>query len=255
MSAIILTIFVASVAGSLHCAGMCGAFMLFAIGAGEERQQHAWRLHAAYHLGRLLTYVVFGAVAGAIDATIEFGGRLIGVQRGAAIAAAACMIVTGLIMLARSGGVRLPHLPAPKALQRVASRGYKAIGQQTPMVRALGTGLLTTLLPCGWLYIFVVAAAGTGHPLSAATTMAVFWVGTLPVLIALGTGVRTLLGPFAKRVPMVAALAIVAVGVLTIFNRASMIDRTPRLFEAISQGSSPLSSQGDAAASWCDDGS
>lgn len=241
MSALIVTIFVASVAGSLHCAGMCGAFMLFAVGASEATPQRVWRLHAAYHIGRLATYLMFGAVAGAIGASIEFGGGLVGVQRGAAMTAAAFMVVVGLTMLARLGGVHVPRMPVPRALRALASRGYQAIGHRSPLVRAVGTGLLTTLLPCGWLYMFVVAAAGTGHPVSAAVTMGVFWCGTLPVMIALGAGARAMLGPFARRAPAIAALAIIAIGVLTIVERSAMIERVPIMFRSIAQEASGVS--------------
>lgn len=57
-----------------------------------------------------------------------------------------------------------------------------------PVVRAAATGLFTTLLPCGWLYAFVVTAAGTGSgtPLHGAALMAVFWLGTLPMMLTVG---------------------------------------------------------------------
>jgi sulfite exporter TauE/SafE len=36
-----------------------------------------------------------------------------------------------------------------------------------PEVRAAILGLGSALLPCGWLYAFVVTAAGTGRPCAA----------------------------------------------------------------------------------------
>ena len=233
MTALITTIFIASLAGSLHCAGMCGAFMLFAVGSPGGGSQRTWHLHAAYHLGRLVVYVTFGVIAGLAGATLELGGQLMGVQRGAMIAAALFMVTMGVLMLVRTRGVSLPRMPVPGALRTVAARGYKLLGDRTPVVRALGTGLLTTVLPCGWLYMFVVAAAGTGNPATAALTMAVFWVGTLPVLITLAAGARGALGPLAKRAPALAALAIVAVGMFTLFNRSALIVRTPEMLESL----------------------
>ncbi len=48
--------------------------------------------------------------------------------------------------------------------------------------RGLLLGLATALLPCGWLYSFVLVAAATGHPVWGMCSMAVFWLGTVPAL-------------------------------------------------------------------------
>jgi uncharacterized protein len=66
--ALVAAIFLASLLGSLHCAGMCGAFVAIACGRlGNDRSD--WRdavaLQTAYHGGRLLTYVTLGMFAGA----------------------------------------------------------------------------------------------------------------------------------------------------------------------------------------------
>ena len=98
----------------------------------------------------------------------------------------------------------------------------KAPQRRSPIVRALGTGLFSTLLPCGWLYAFVVTAAGTGSWALGAATMAAFWVGTLPILAVIGVGVRRLAGPLRRYVPAVTALVLVAVGLMTVAGRLSV---------------------------------
>ena len=91
-----------------------------------------------------------------------------------------------------------------------------------PPARALVIGLLTTLLPCGWLYAFVATAAGTANPLLGALTMGVFWAGTLPVLVSLGAGVRALTGRFGKSMPILMPIAITLVAMLSIVSRTWM---------------------------------
>jgi sulfite exporter TauE/SafE len=83
-------------------------------------------------------------------------------------------------------------------------------------VRAGALGLLTTLLPCGWLYAFVVTAAGTGHPARGALVMTAFWLGTLPVMIGVGLGAQRMFGPLRRRLPVVSAAALVVIGLLSI---------------------------------------
>ncbi len=59
-------------------------------------------------------------------------------------------------------GVRVPRLEG-RAPWRNPLGGLLARARgRPPVVRAATVGLLTTLLPCGWLYTFVFAAAGTG---------------------------------------------------------------------------------------------
>ncbi|MCA9290366.1 MAG: sulfite exporter TauE/SafE family protein, partial [Phycisphaerales bacterium] len=108
-------------------------------------------------------------------------------------------------------------VPAP--LGRLFQRGHAFAMRRRPATRALTIGLLTTLLPCGWLYAFAITAAGTGSAPLGALTMAVFWLGTVPVLVGLGVGVQRLAGPLRRHVPTVTAAALVLVGVVALAGR------------------------------------
>jgi sulfite exporter TauE/SafE len=204
---------------------MCGAFVLFAVGdpAADGRRLP---LHAAYHGGRLITYTALGAIAGLLGAAFDFGGSLVGVQRAAAILAGAMMVGFGTIAILRIQGVRVPKPPIPRAWERVLTAGHRFAAGRPPIVRALATGLLTTLLPCGWLYAFVITAAGTASPALGALTMVAFWVGTVPVLVALGTGLRAIMGALGRRLPTLTAAAVVVVGLATIIMRAGELGPT-----------------------------
>lgn len=225
MTALIGAVFIASLLGSLHCAGMCGAFATIAVttptveGRAVYRQA---RLHIAYNAGRLLTYSLLGAAAGVVGAGLELGGATIGIQRSAAVAAGVMMVMFGVVAVLRLRGVRLPQVPMPASWRAIVSRGHRAAAGLSPMWRASIIGLLTTLLPCGWLYAFAITAAGTASPLWGAVTMAAFWAGTLPVLVAVGAGVQRLAGPLRRQIPAITSVALVAVGVYTIVGRGTM---------------------------------
>jgi sulfite exporter TauE/SafE len=88
--------------------------------------------------------------------------------------------------------------------------------------RAWLTGLLTTMLPCGWLYVFVATAGGSGSVRSGVLTMAVFWLGTVPALLAVGLGAQRLFGPLRQRLPMLSATLVLVMGLLSISGRFSM---------------------------------
>lgn len=211
----------ASLLGSVHCAGMCGSFVCF-YATGGRRARGGRASHLAYNGGRLVSYLLLGLLAGALGAGVDRLGTFVGLSRGAAILAGALMVGWGLRTLLAEGGIRLPRLdglpPGRNPLGGLLAR----VRDRSPVVRAAATGLLTTLLPCGWLYAFVFAAAGTGDPRSAAVMMTLFWAGTLPMMLAVGYGAQRLTGAFRARLPLVTAAAVVVMGVLSIAGRLSI---------------------------------
>ncbi len=233
MTALIAAVFVASLLGSLHCAGMCGGFLAFAVGAGTNQPVNRWRLQAAYHLGRLTTYTILGAAAGALGAAIDLGASAVGLQRAAAALAGAMMIAFGGVSILRLSGVHVPKLPLPGFLRKTVERGHRLAFRLSPTHRALAVGLLTTLLPCGWLYAFAITAAGTADPMWGGATMAVFWLGTLPVMVSLGAGVQAAAGALGRRLPVVTCTVLMVVGLFTLTERMIEPPQLAQLHNAV----------------------
>ncbi|QDU55753.1 sulfite exporter TauE/SafE family protein [Aeoliella mucimassa] len=221
MIAQVVTVFVASLLGSPHCAGMCGPFVAFAVGQSSDGTSR-WHLQFAYHGGRLVTYALLGAVAGSLGALIDLTSTLAGLQPVATALAGGLMIAMGVTELLRHFGHRIGKLHPPAVLVKAVQRGQRLAMKLTPFKRALAIGLLTTLLPCGWLYMFALTAAGTGNPVAGAVVMAVFWAGTLPILVSLGAGVQAAVGILGKRLPLVCATALIAVGLMTLVGRLGL---------------------------------
>lgn len=223
MIGLIAAVFVASLLGSLHCAGMCGAFVAFAVSGadGQGRGKRAM-LNGSYQVGRLITYVALGVAAGSVGALLDLGGALAGISRAAMVLAGAVMVVFGLSAVLHAMGRRAPRMPVPAIMQRLLAHGHRAAMTLSPVRRALAIGLLTTLLPCGWLYAFAAAAGGTASPWWGGVTMAVFWLGTLPVLVSLGVGVQRLTGVLGRRLPHATAVLLILVGLWTIIGRGML---------------------------------
>jgi sulfite exporter TauE/SafE len=49
--------------------------------------------------------------------------------------------------------------------------------------------------------------------------MIAFWIGTVPMLLAVGFGAQRVLGPFARRLPLAAAALVLVLGLLSIAGR------------------------------------
>jgi len=210
------SVLVASLLGSPHCAGMCGGFVCFYAGQGGRGQAFA---HAAYNLGRLVSYLLLGALAGALGDSLDRAGHAAGLHGAAAIAAGAVMVAWGAAALASALGARLPHAAVPGFLRTRFAAAIRAVHAQPPAVRALTVGLVTTLLPCGWLWVYVATAAGTGTPLRGMLVMAAFWAGTVPMMAGVGLAAQSALGPLRRRLPMVTAAALVVLGLFTLGGR------------------------------------
>jgi sulfite exporter TauE/SafE len=217
----LLGVLFASLVGSVHCAGMCGPFVCVYAGLGNGKSNRS--LHVAYNGGRLLSYLALGAAAGALGAGADRLGVLVGVSRAAALLAGALMVLWGTSTILTARGITLPWRRLTRSLRTPLGPLLGRLRERAPLVRAGATGLLTTLLPCGWLYAFVAAAGGSGNALSGMATMAMFWLGTLPALTALGALTQRFAGRYGPRLPMVMASVVVVLGVLTIAGRVGLM--------------------------------
>ncbi len=229
MLALVLSVFVASLLGSPHCAGMCGPFVPLAVPLRRPgASTRAWRPMIAYHGGRLGAYLLVGALAGTFGFLLERGGSLLGVQQAATLLAGATMVAFGVVGIGRRLGVRLP-LPDPSStLARILHTATAAAGRLGPVRRATTIGLLTAFMPCGWLYVFAVAAAGTGSPALGAATMVAFWLGTIPALTAVGFVVHRLSPRVRARLPWLVSGLLVAMGVYAIAFRSQVVPVAPQ---------------------------
>lgn len=211
----------ASLLGSLHCAGMCGAFVCFyAEGSGGgARRWPGGASHVAYNAGRLASYLALGAAAGALGATVDRLGMWNGVPRVAGILAGTLMVVWGVATVLATRGVRIPLPHYGRRVQERMALVLRALRERPPVVRAAVTGLVTTLLPCGWLYAFVATAAGSGSVWGGLSVMLFFWAGTLPIMLSVGFGAQRMFGPLRRRLPALTAATVVVLGLLTITGR------------------------------------
>jgi len=204
-----------SALGSVHCVAMCGPLI------GLQGGARSVRLAAIHSFGRLLTYVAIGALAGLAGNALDLAGKLGNVQRLATLAAGATIVGWGIFALVRA--VRPPRTPAQPPRARSGSTAFGSalvhIRTRSRARRTFALGLLTGLLPCGWLWAFAISAAGSGSPQGGALVMFAFWLGTVPALV----GLLGLAGPLVARIraklPVVTALALIAVGLATLGMR------------------------------------
>ena len=85
-----------------HCVGMCSPFVLFVSrryappGGGRSG---AFAAQSWYTAGRVVTYAVLGAAAGALGGVVELAGGLLGLQRAASLVAGGVLVIWALVAL------------------------------------------------------------------------------------------------------------------------------------------------------------
>ncbi len=179
------TAFILGFAGSLHCLGMCGPLALALPGGRDASTARRVAGRAAYNLGRILTYAIFGLFAGQIGHVF----RVAGFQQTVSL------LLGVLLLLAifwkpqwlPAWIVRRVHAP----LQRGLGRMLRLDG----MAGLFQVGLLNGLLPCGLVYAAMAGASLQGGPLGGAAYMALFGLGTAPMMFALSLGGLSLRSP------------------------------------------------------------
>ena len=209
----LLLILMASLLGSPHCAAMCGGFV-----AACSQQPAPGLSQAAYHGGRLMTYLFLGFISGLIGANVNQIGQHFGVAQIATVITASLLILVGVSGLfdLRAGRINIALFRFFRSIQ---TRLLPA--RSRTMLYPFCIGLFSTFLPCGWLYTYVAVAASRASISSSMLVMLVFWCGTLPLLATIGGLSNIIVSPLAKFVPRLASLLMITAGTISLLSHIS----------------------------------
>ena len=211
----IWTAFIVGLAGSLHCIGMCGPIAV-ALPVGQVSRGRHFLGRAAYNTGRILTYAIMGLGAGLIGRALFASGyqQVLSISLG-------ILILLAVILPSRFGAV-LTGAKLHARLFGPAKRLWHRLFNKNTISALFAVGLLNGFLPCGLVYVALAGAATTGTPLLGALYMAVFGIGTFPVMLAMsllgrlfGSGVR-------NRLRRVVPIGAVILGLLFVLRGMSL---------------------------------
>lgn len=167
---------------SLHCLGMCGPLVIGILPPKTDTLQKV-RLLGLYHGGRLMVYGILGMLAGFIAGQLN----LPNIQQTLSIVLGALLLLW--VILHYFGLLKPIRL---KGVNTVFQKSFAKFWSIQGNVRYLLMGGLNGLLPCGMVYIAMTAAATSASVTSSVAFMAVFGLGTLPLLAAV-SGIGTIL--------------------------------------------------------------
>ena len=178
-------IFLAGIAASWHCIGMCGGFAC-ALSGGRCGADRA-RRQLLYNAGRVTTYCFLGALAGALAAgickaapgapSLEMMQRLLAILSG------------GLIILigAQFFGLFRQIRPATVGFGgAVLANALRDLQQARNPAAPLAFGVVNGFLPCPLVYGLLAQAAASGDAVPGMAIMAAFGLGTFPAMLVTG---------------------------------------------------------------------
>ncbi len=216
-------LFVVGLLTSVHCIAMCGGINLSQCIPTETSETDHKDISKVtillpsflYNSGRVVSYTVIGFLLGGI-ACVFTGSLSAGIptafQGVLKIIAGFFMVIMGINMLGIFPFLRRLQIRFPQKTIRKISEKKRT--EKRPFV----IGLLNGLMPCGPLQSMQIIALGSGNPVSGSLAMFMFSLGTVPLMMGLGSLVSVLGKKYTKMVMQVGCILVVVLG-LAMFSQ------------------------------------
>lgn len=177
-----LAAFLTGLLGSFHCLGMCGPIAMIAPQGQGYGRFIGGRL--LYNLGRITTYATIGLLLG----TFGMGLQVAGVQQYVSIVMGVVLLVIALSKITGIG--KLGNNTWFGGLKQKVEKLFSKFITKPSLSSQYTVGLLNGLLPCGLVYIALAGAITTTHATEGALYMALFGLGTLPMMFSVSIASR-----------------------------------------------------------------
>ncbi|MEC3908309.1 sulfite exporter TauE/SafE family protein [Tamlana sp. 2201CG12-4] len=207
----LVSAFILGILGSFHCVGMCGP-IAFMLPVDQSNNLKKVSQIVTYHFGRLLSYSIIGLIFGLIGKSLY----LFGFQQQLSI-----LIGIVLILIVIIPQKIFNKYNASKPIYRVISKVKSALGsamKKKTLDTFLTIGFLNGFLPCGLVYMAVFAAIARGNAISGSLYMAVFGLGTIPLMTTAIYFSHFLKGTIRQRIQKIIPAFIVLIGILFIIR-------------------------------------
>lgn len=199
---VLLTALIAGLVGSVtHCVGMCGPFVISQVTSRMEqlpleKMSELRRLTGAallpYQFGRLTTYCLLGALAGYFADGISALVQVWWLAPVLLVLAGVFFLIFGVMGILPHLGGLFPSLAAPDGgtgarwWNRLIGDRLRPLFAAPFGLRGYVLGMMLGFIPCGLVYGALVLAAASGGLASGALVMALFGLGTVPMLFVTG---------------------------------------------------------------------
>ena len=205
------TALVLGLAGSFHCIGMCGP-IAFVLPVDRSSKIKVFYQTFLYNFGRLISYSLIGLLFGFIGK----GLYLAGFQQRLSVLMGVIMIATIVIPISLFNKYNFSK-PLYKIINQVKLKLGLYLNKKSNKA-LFSIGFFNGFLPCGLVYMALIGSISTGNSLQGALYMAIFGLGTIPMMsaaILLGNFVSV---PFRAKIQKVIPVFVVIIGLLFILR-------------------------------------
>jgi sulfite exporter TauE/SafE len=172
------TAFTLGLVGSTHCLGMCGPLALAIPMSTSQRMLMTFQA-LKYNLGRVMTYALLGAVFGLLGMGVE----LAGIQKSFSIVIGVFLIFAAFYSL--NWESKLANSSPLVLFFNYIKRQIGKLLRNDSRQSHLMIGVFNGFLPCGMVYLAIAGAITTGSVLNGMLFMALFGLGTLPLMLGI----------------------------------------------------------------------
>lgn len=186
-------------AGSLHCAGLCGGIassLLLAAQTHDAAPAVRTVKLLKIQLGRAISYTLCGAMVGGAGAAFSGLVNLAAVQPMTRIAAACALVWVGCSVAGLVPGFSTLDRTLTSTFRSWPAATARRLRNSHPVV----LGILWGFAPCGMVYAALLNATLSGSFAAGAGFMAGFGLATIPAVATAAFGV-TALASFGSRLP------------------------------------------------------
>lgn len=214
--------FIVGLLGGVHCIGMCGGIVgALTFGLPEQKRQSFSALlpfQLSYNLGRLISYVIAGAIMGGLGMLLAELMPIQIAQRGLLVIAGIFMVLLGLYLSGWWMVLNRVERMGGALWRKIEPYGRRLMPVQTPL-QALGIGMIWGWVPCGLVYTMLINAVSSGGAIKGAGLMFAFALGTLPNLLAMGllagAAARLARSDIARKI---AGITVILFGIYTLWS-------------------------------------
>ena len=179
-------IFAIGILTGFHCIGMCGGLVVAYSARKNGRDakscvstKKSLIPHLQYNTGRFISYAVIGGILGGVGSFFGVNPTFTG---GLIIFSGVFMLLMGLSFLYNWQVLEKIKLRTPQFIARFLYNQKHAKKPKGPLV----VGLLNGLMPCGPMQAMQLYALASGSMLKGATSMAIYALGTVPLMFGFG---------------------------------------------------------------------
>lgn len=194
-------VFIASLAGSSHCAVMCGPVAVTV----HNRIGYL----PLYHLGRLASYLSLGVLAGLLGEKFLSDNYPV-ISKLSLILLSLFLIYAGYNLIK---GRRPELVPGRLITSLLKIPARFALTQRKPLA-SFTLGAVNGFVPCGWVYVFVIGAVAVKNPLYGGALLFIFWLGTIPALSFFPILYKKAAGIAPRKVTLAAGIILIAAGLV-----------------------------------------